>query len=216
MKKKMIKQCFIVLALIFTLSALSYADGYVRPYASVKGALSFVESDFDLGYYYYYNSGYYYDDYYYRNYYDESSDAVFAGSAALGVKTRYFRIEFEYTRRTEASQSYRWFPDIKQEFDTFLLNGFFDFEAAPNIIPFVGLGLGMTRSKNTVEYDDCKETFFRERFSVGIDFGVSFAVARHFNLDCGFKLVHLGSMIIEDEDLNMYSADIYLGFRYTI
>lgn len=207
---------------VFMFSAAVFADNLpVRPYFGVKGALSFVESDFDLGYYrghhyHYYDNGYYYNDCYYYKHYDESGDVVFAGSAALGVKTKYLRAEFEYTRRTEASQEYSWFPGIKQEFDTFMLNGFFDFPLTPNIEPYIGLGFGMTRSKNKVEYDIHEETIFKNSFSLGIDLGISFIVARHFNIDCGFKLIYLGTVKIEDEDLNMYAADLYVGLRYTI
>lgn len=211
-------------ALIFVslFSSVSYSDEWTaRPYFAVKGAVSFVESDFDLGYYgghhyHYYNNGYYYDDCYYHKHYDESGDTVFAGSAALGVKTKYVRLEFEYTHRTKADQDYRWFPDISQEFDSFILNGFFDWPATPNILPYVGIGMGMTHSKNKVEYNAYDETIFKNSFSVGVDLGVSFAVARHFNIDCGFKLMYLGTVKIEDEDLDMYSADFYCGLRYTI
>ncbi|MDR1195475.1 MAG: porin family protein [Endomicrobium sp.] len=212
----MLKKGLLAFSLMFLFSAAALSET-VRPYIGFKGAISFVEADFDLGYYndYYYHHGHrYYEEY---RYYDESNDAVFAGSAALGVKvTKYIRFEFEYTHRTEAKQRYRWFPNIEQTFDSYMANAIFDFEVNQNFVPYIGLGLGMTYVKNKIFYSDVKEELADNRFSAGMDLGMSFVLQRHLNLDFGFRIIYLGGMDIDYEDYYMYAMDLYCGIRYTI
>jgi opacity protein-like surface antigen len=211
----MIRKAILAFSLLFLFSAAALSET-VRPYISVKGAVSFVESDFDFGYYddYYRHGRHYYEEY---SYYDESSDAVFAGSAALGVKVmRYMRFEFEYTHRTETKQQYRWFPDIRQNFDSYMINAIFDFDINPRFVPYAGIGLGMTYAKNKIEYSDYPEQIAKNRFSAGMDLGVSFVLAEHLNLDLGFRAIYLGAMSIEYEDYYMYALDLYCGLRFTV
>lgn len=217
------KKYLISFVFIFLLSSAAYSAD-VRPYVGVKGGVSFIESDFDLGYYHgyhnhsYNNGHYYYNNCHYHEHYDDSSASVFAGAAALGVKVKDFlRFEFEYTYRTEAGQSYRWFPDIDQELNTYMVNAFYDFAVTPVFVPYAGIGFGVTHIENTVKYNSgYKETISKDRFSVGVDFGISFAFVNHLNLDCGIKAVYLGTMEIEYEDYYTYALDLYVGLRYTI
>jgi opacity protein-like surface antigen len=211
----MLKKGLLAFSLLFLFSAAALSET-VRPYIGFKGAVSFVEANFDLGYYddYYYRGRYYYDEY---RYYDESNKAAFAGSAALGIKvTKFMRFEFEYTHRTEIKQRYRWFPDIKQEFDSYIVNAIFDYEVNQNFVPYIGFGLGMTYVKNEILYSDFPEKIADNRFSAGMDMGISFVLQKHLNLDFGFRITYLGGMEIEYEDYYMYAMDLYCGLRYTI
>ncbi|MCL2144659.1 MAG: outer membrane beta-barrel protein [Endomicrobia bacterium] len=214
------KIVFLLLSMIF-FAGTAFSSGEVRPYVSFKGAASFVQSDFDLGYYpryyrggYYYNNvHYYYDDYYYRNYYDESADTVFAGSASLGMKIKNLRFECEYVYRTRAKQSYDFFPDIRQEFNSLMLNFLYDVPIGSKIYPYAGVGMGATHVKNEIKYCGSES---KTCFSFAGDMGVSFELARHINLDTGLKVTYLGAAKLENTDYNMYAIDIYLGLRYTI
>ncbi|MDR2426524.1 MAG: porin family protein [Endomicrobium sp.] len=213
----MIKKGLLAFSLLFLFSAAAFSDT-ARPYIGFKGAVSFIESNFDLGYYYDYHRRHYYNNYYYEDrYYDKSTDTVFAGSAALGVKVlKYTRFEVEYTHRTEAKQSYRWFPDIKQEFDSFMANVFFDLDMTPSFVPYMGFGLGLTHVEDKIFYTGTKKQKSDDCFSASIDFGISFVLTKHLNLDVGCRVIYLGASDIEYEDYYMYAVDLYSGLRLTI
>lgn len=212
----MMKKLLFVFSLLFLFSAAVYCEP-LRPYFGLKGGLSFTESHFALGYY---RSTHYYDGYPYDRYeidYDDSYDAVFAGSAFAGLRIMpSLRAEIEYTRRTESRHEYKWFPDINQEFDSFMANVFFDWQVSPSCVPYVGFGMGMTHIKNTVKYKGYDEYISKNRFSAAFDLGISFILAAGLNLDMGFRGAYLGGMEIEREDYYMYAMDFYTGLRYTI
>ena len=202
----------LALSFLFTVFYFGFAfsDG-IRPYAGFKGAVSVVQSGFDLGEYRWvpdpFGSGYN------RIRYDESTDFVFSGATALGVKFKNMRFEAEYTYRAPVGQQYDYFPDVRQEFSTLLLNFLYDFAVSRKFYVYAGGGLGGTYVKNDVKYKGVEK---KTCFSLAFDLGVSFEVARRLNLDTGLKLTYLGNMSLENTDYFMTAADLYLGLRYTI
>ncbi|MCL1971867.1 MAG: outer membrane beta-barrel protein [Endomicrobia bacterium] len=191
-------------------SGFAFSDG-VRPYAGFKGAVSVVQSGFDLGEYRWVPNPF--DNGYSRIRYDESTGFIFSGAAALGVKFNSMRFEAEYTYRAPAEQQYDYFPDVRQESGTVLLNFLYDFASSQKFHFYAGGGLGATFVKNDVKYEGVKK---KTSFALGVDLGVSFEVARRLNLDTGLKLTYLGNMYLKNTDYFMTAADLYLGLRYTI
>ena len=182
----------------------------VRPYVGIKGAVSIAGASFDMGNRAY-DNGYYYD---YNTYTDDSSDTVFTGLASVGLKINSLRLEFEYSQRTKAGQSFRHFQPVNQYFRSYMLNFIFDAPGITrNITPYGGLGLGMTHVNN--EFYNAKDKD-QDMFSISGDFGLSFLLTKHVNLDAGLKLWYLGGMTLRNRDFDMYAFDFYLGLRYTI
>jgi len=189
----------------------------IRPYVGIKGAVSIAAASFDMGSRDY-DSGFYpgYGYYgYYNSWTDDSSDTVFTGLASAGLKINNFRLEFEYSQRTKAYQSFSFFPPVNQEFRSYMFN--FMFEAPPvirsNIAPYGGLGLGVTHVNN--EFNNAKDKE-QDMFSISGDFGLSFLLTNHVNFDAGLKLWYLGGMTLYNQDFYMFAFDFYLGLRYTI
>lgn len=139
--------------------------------------------------------------------------------AAIGVyipKTA-IRTEFEYNYKTKMtdSQNIAWTmgaPNIPLDTwikaQTFMINGYYDFDTKTKIRPYLGLGIGLSYMKSG------STIFMRQTSDDGTDFaysvqaGVGYELTPEWTLDAGIRYLHSGYKDGYD------SMDMLVGLRY--
>lgn len=102
--------------------------------------------------------------------------------------------------------------DLKAKLNSYFLNFYYDFYSQSNCIPYVNLGLGLSRIDFTANIEDIIEINRKETaFAWQIGAGTYYKISDNLLTDFGFKYSQ-ASFNDLDIDANIFS--ISLGLRY--
>lgn len=196
---------FAVLMLLTLCSSFAMSER-VYPYIGAKGGFSFIGGGVERYRYYYEDSKYY-----------NSTDATYLGSGAIGLKYRFLRFEFEYQYRGEAEQTYRYFPNVKHQMQSYLGNIFYEHHVHKNCSLYLGYGMGISHTEVKVEENN--ERFYDDLFTIQFDTGVSFYLGRNLAIDMGMKVMTCSNTEIisfGERYFSQSAADLYAGLKVLI
>ncbi|MCL2335595.1 MAG: OmpA family protein [Endomicrobia bacterium] len=197
----MLKKVAVLFSMILLASSAALA-GDLRPYISLRGGVSNVNSDIT-------NAG---DVFALPAAVKNLNDStVFFGGAALGVQYKsLLRAEVEYGYRDRASYKDDN-TDYKFNMQSYMLNMYFDFPTKFILKPYLSAGAGFADMK----YDDGVGSAQNTIFAYGLGAGVSYPVTDNVNVDLGYRFLKAGGMDVGGANLQNYAHDVYLGLRYT-
>lgn len=152
---------------------------------------------------------------------------AFGGEFAVGAKlTDNIRAEFAYTYRNPSKRSEENGSD-EVGMQSYMINGYYDFNTGTAFKPYVGVGAGMARVKlhardlfddsgNYVnEITSASENTFAYSFAAGVSYDVTDDVA----IDAGYRYTRTRKIFAsEDGDsyaTKQYANDFMIGVRYT-
>ncbi len=101
---------------------------------------------------------------------------------AVGAKIGAARAEFEYGITKMGKKE-----DMKLGRQTFMLNGYYDFENSSILTPYVGAGVGFTDLKLKFEEDDGLYSKSKMVFAYGLQAGVGIEVSKNVAVDVGYR-----------------------------
>ena len=228
------KKILLLASVACLLGSQANAGNYIlNPYVSAKARYSFMDNSLNTNEKWdsAYSSGSYSDQ-------DSIDDNVFGGSLAMGLRTQLLtgalRTELEYARNADAkkSQTDDWGDkyELKLKSEAFMFNAYYDIETNSPITPYVGAGLGFSRLKASVKWDEYPEGNGRIKhtnFAWQIGAGVAYEINRNLALDLGYRYMDYGHFsktesdndeIYEWTEKNKVEAkahEILLGIRYT-
>lgn len=219
-------------ACIFS-SQANAGDYIFNPYVSIKAKYSMMDNSLDTheSWTSPYGNGSYSDK-------DSIDDNVFGGSVALGLRTKLIRgalrTEFEYSKNADAkkSQTDDWGDkyELKLKSEAFMFNAYYDIETNSPITPYVGAGIGASRLKGSIKWNEYPEdngSIKHTNFAWQIGAGVAYDINSNIALDLGYRYMDYGHFTkTENENYDDGEAreknkieskahEIMLGLRYT-
>ncbi len=157
---------------------------------------------------------------------DKFSDNVFGGSLAYGVKTGAVRTELELNIKQDAEKTYHdedGSTKMSMENNSIMLNVYYDIDTGTKFTPYVGAGIGASRLKASLKYNDLDGAFngskSKTNFAWQIGAGVSYAMTDNLALDAGYRYTDAGEVKWYNNDSNneweAKSHEFLLGARYS-
>jgi len=140
---------------------------------------------------------------------------------SYGLKTSYFRVEADLTFR------------LNNEFEgenvratianhSLMINGFYDMPIGTTLVPYIGVGFGLSRLKwADYDYDPYDGIYDKtvdsyKKFAYAVSAGVAYNVDEFMAIDLGYTYTQLAD-IEEDHEviLKIKTSEIKLGVRQT-
>ena len=160
--------------------------------------------------------------------FSQYSESVGGGALAVGYAIAPYpvRAELEAALRSGTSDSKSgadWSSKQSIQLSTLFLNVYFDINTGTNITPFIGLGLGATRSTRELEaqgpgynYSVSKTEIILPAGNLGL--GVSYAFSENVAADLGYRYVYAGNSEAKTGGVKVSSSpyinEFYLGARF--
>lgn len=153
-------------------------------------------------------------------------DKVFGGAVALGLSTKLpagaIRAELEYNKSADAKKTHAAAVDdiigsaaFKVETQSFMLNGYYDFDTNTQIKPYVGAGIGYTKLKGSAKFDgESMGSMDDNTFTWQIGAGVGYALNNNITIEAGYRYVNYGDFKEDDVKLESKAHEILAGVRY--
>lgn len=123
------------------------------------------------------------------------------------------RLEGEYGYKTADVEDISGFTvtGVDASFQSFMVNGYYDFKTNSTATPFIGAGIGLING----ELDDNGFVFDDTVMGYQLMAGVGFALNRNVALDVSYRLQGAGSDFEEaGDEISYMSSNFYAGLRY--
>ncbi len=137
-------------------------------------------------------------------------------SGAIGYRYEYFRAELEYVWRKYNREFNKTFYEKSMlKTYSYMLNGYYDFMPYNWWTPYVGAGLGVTKTRymdrdlTTVSAD-----WSKTKFTWSLGAGLSLKVTNRFNVDAGYRYYDFGKPGDNGLKYKVKAQEIYAGIRY--
>lgn len=139
---------------------------------------------------------------------------IFA-SGAFGLDfANRFRAELEYTYRDEADEKN---ADGTNKFknQSGFVNFYYDLPVKWAVVPYVGVGAGMSRIEGSVKTatENVKKT--KNTFSWNVGAGFAWKISKSFAMDFGYRFVMPGEWKAEGVKAEFKNHEFFGGIRYT-
>ncbi len=142
---------------------------------------------------------------------------ILGGSVAFGLRPTALpalRGELEYNHNKNINKTNED-GSAKLQSHYVLLNMYYDHQTCTPWTPYIGVGLGGSSIKYSV--DDVSDR--NNRFAWQIGAGLSYAFNPNISADAGYRYVNLGHFSRAKDEaktrVESYSHELYLGIRYT-
>ena len=176
---------------------------------------------------------------------DSAQDSVAGGGLAVGFNWKRLgapiRTELEYSHMVRFDYDTR--PVFKDKLpavgfednvssSSLLLNVLYDFDiGSPRWRPYAGFGIGYTRTKSDVNWNDFNnkggtttvqnEQFFRDNLSWALTGGAQFDFNANWFAEAAYRYINMGSVVagftpagVKIESDTVYRHELRLGFGY--
>ncbi len=142
---------------------------------------------------------------------------VFAGSVAFGLRPEALpalRGELEYNHNKTIKKTVDD-GSARTEIHYVLLNMYYDYITCTPFTPYLGVGLGGSSIKYSVEDQSDRNN----RFAWQVGAGIAYAFNTNISADVGYRFVDLGHMSRNHDGaktrIDSNAHELYLGLRYT-
>ncbi|MBR2299452.1 MAG: porin family protein [Alphaproteobacteria bacterium] len=139
-------------------------------------------------------------------------------SGALGYRYEYFRAELEYVWRkyNKDTQKAMGYKTMLKSY-SYMLNGYYDILPYNWWTPYVGVGLGMTKTRyldKNLNPVSVNEQWKKTKFTWSLGAGLSLKVTNRFNVDAGYRYYNFGKPGHEGVKYKVTAQEVYAGIRY--
>lgn len=139
-------------------------------------------------------------------------------SGAIGYRYEHFRAELEYVWRKNNSKQITEFMNAKFKSPSYMFVVYYDFFPYSWFTPFVGAGVGYTRSRLQLSNSavDVKYNIKENAFTWSLGAGISAKVTNRLNVDLGYRYYDMGNLSTLNGKTDLDNQEIYLGLRYVL
>ena len=142
---------------------------------------------------------------------------IFGGSVAFGLRPEALpalRGELEYNHNKTIKKTVDD-GSARTEIHYVLLNMYYDYKTCTRFTPYIGVGLGGSSIKYSVEDHSDRNN----RFAWQIGVGTAYAFTPNISADLGYRFVDLGHMSRNHDGaktrIDSNAHELYLGLRYS-
>ncbi len=137
------------------------------------------------------------------------------GSAYLGFYNGPLRLEAEFTATSQADYDEEEIgkdTQLSAQFQRIMANAYIDINASRYVRPYIGGGIGT--AFYTVKNDDIDMKETGNNFAWNAGAGVGVKLTRNLTFDTGYRYVDMGTVELDNQDMQFSAHEAYAGLRF--
>ena len=144
---------------------------------------------------------------------------------AVGTKiTDNFRAEFAYawrggSKKTEKDVDGK--ASVEPTVQSYMINGYVDLPTDAEIRPYLGVGIGLGKTKYDMSYTDYTDPEFsgklhpsKTKFAYSLSAGLTYEATKALSWDLGYRFADFGSFSFDGDKFKTKAHEIVFGARF--